>query len=340
MLSERNYIIVKVMNKTSLFDKKEHNEQALQASERRNEMFDALLDQFTRQYIEKQKKNREYFARPEIVEKIKKIRERIPECQRGDFVIPEPPVLKILRERYDEQNQIKLMKYMSRVQKNAGEKMLSDENFAKEFLEKNEFNAVVLSLDIRRSTELMLKAESPQMYAEFINTLTEELTESVKERFGIYDKFTGDGLLAFFPDFYSGEQAILHVLQCADDCHKIFEAVFSCYRNRFAIGGMPTGLGIGIDCGGVFKAGIELEYTVVGKPVVYACRLSGAPANHTYLTPAAAYILKSMNTAAFSVQKTTIEIKHEGLAEVYDVAPSSELALSSLSVEAPAWCAV
>jgi len=299
---------------------------------------DSLLETLTQQYALAQKADK--FLPPELANRLQKIRERIPESARPTTFLAGLPLGKILKERYDDQQQIKLMKYMTRVQDRAAQKMLDDEKFAENFLTKDEFSAVILSLDIRRSTELMLKAESPQLYAEFINTLTSELTESVKERFGIYDKFTGDGLLAFFPDFYSGKDAILQALLCADDCHTIFNAIFPSYRSHFAIpDNMVTGLGVGIDIGPVFKAGIELEYTVVGKPVVYACRFSAAPAGHTYLTPLAEKALKeSSSPETFLSQKTEIEIKHEGTTLAYDVNAVSTAVLEHLTLDEPEWC--
>jgi class 3 adenylate cyclase len=316
---------------TELAKQREETQQAWKSG-----MFSSMIDSLFEQYREQQ--NQDRFLPPDVAERLKKIRERIPSGVRPIVDMRAAPFYKILKEKYDEQQQIKLMKYMTRVQDKAAQKMLDDESFAANFLEKDEFSAVVLSLDIRRSTELMLKAETPQVYAEFINNLTAELTDAVKSRFGIYDKFTGDGLLAFFPDFYSGSQAILYALQCADDCHEIFNAIFPSYRSRFDIGDMQTGLGIGIDDGQVFKAGIELEYTVVGKPVVYACRLSSAPAGHTYLTGLAEKALRDTECDAFITKKTEIEIKHEGLSPAFDVMPVTNHAVESMQVKEPSWC--
>lgn len=302
----------------------------------------SFLDTISQQYLAKRDETR--LLPPELAERIEKIRARIPEQARKKMmqplVIPGTPLYGLLKERYNEQQQLKLMKYMTRVQDRASQKMLDDPAFAQNFIEKDEFSAVILSLDIRRSTELMLKAKTPQQYAEFINTLTNELTESVKERFGIYDKFTGDGLLAFFPDFYSGKDAMLQALLCADDCHKIFDAVFPSYRSIFDISDeLVTGLGVGIDTGSVYKAGIEMEYTVVGRPVVYACRLSAAPAGHTYLTPIAEKVRRETEHAdLFTAAKTEIEIKHEGPQPVYDVAPITTQILETLEIAEPDWC--
>jgi len=60
--------------------------------------------------------------------------------------------------------------------------------------------AFIMSIDIRRSAELMLNARSAELFAEFMAGLCEELKGLICERFGIVDKFTGDGLLASFPE--------------------------------------------------------------------------------------------------------------------------------------------
>ncbi len=249
----------------------------------------------------------------------------------------ELPFQKILRERYDEKNQIKLMKYMTRVRESAGAKMLEDENFANQFLNTEEFDAVIFSADIRRSTELMLKCKTPQLYAEFLNALTAELSACVKQRYGIYDKFTGDGLLAFFPDFYSGKDSILFAIQCACECQKIFDTLFDAYRDCFDIGDMKTGIGVGLDSGLVFKAGEDLEYTVVGKPVVYACRLSSAPAGHIYLTERAHEKINAKDMGMLRIAKTSIPIKHESDMDAFDVRPVSDVSLSHHYIAKPDW---
>ena len=59
--------------------------------------------------------------------------------------------------------------------------------------------AFIMSIDIRRSAELMLNARSAELFAEFMAGLCEELKGLICDRFGIVDKFTGDGLLASFP---------------------------------------------------------------------------------------------------------------------------------------------
>jgi adenylate cyclase len=61
-----------------------------------------------------------------------------------------------------------------------------------------------MAVDLRRSTELMLKSRRPELFAEFILYLAQQLRMIILNNYGIFDKFTGDGVLAFFTDFYSG----------------------------------------------------------------------------------------------------------------------------------------
>src|SRR5690606_4988561 len=99
--------------------------------------------------------------------------------------------------------------------------------FKSKFDHGNEVEAVVISIDIRRSTDLMLKAKSPTEYSDFITGLSQKLSQIIIQHLGIFDKFTGDGILAFFPKFYSGDYAILLALLAAEECHKVFKEHYS-----------------------------------------------------------------------------------------------------------------
>ncbi|HAM78176.1 MAG: adenylate/guanylate cyclase domain-containing protein [Treponema sp.] len=293
----------------------------------RNQMYNTMIELMDNQ--EKLFAKQESNLPPDLAEKLIRIRQRSSEHPVFQL-FRDNPLAKALTERYNNKQQLRLMKYMTRVQDKAAQKMLEDKEFAKPFAELEEFDAVILSVDIRRSTELMLRAKSPQFYAEFVNELNTMLIDVVKENFGIYDKFTGDGLLAFFPDFYSGKDALIYALECADECKAVFNSIFTKYEDNFNIDRKITGLGAGIDCGSVYKAGVETEYTVVGSPVVYACRLSCAPAGSTYITVRAQNKLSSMNCTYFNSQPTKVAIKHEATAYAFSITrkPNARLHLN------------
>lgn len=208
---------------------------------------------------------------------------------------------------------------LSRVRPEAQKMLLQDKTFRKKFLDQKQCTAFVMAVDIRRSTELMLKARTPQAFAHFITDLSSELMGIVTEAYGVFDKFTGDGILAFFPDFYTGKDAAYYVIRACDQCHQAFDRLYRASRKSFSSVLKDVGLGIGIDYGQVHLVQVAGGLTVVGEPVVYACRLSGASAGSTLLNQPAYEIVSEGFASLCFIRETDIEIKHEGNMLAYDV---------------------
>ncbi len=213
---------------------------------------------------------------------------------------------------------------LDRVSPDAHEALTSSSDLRERFLEGQECDAFVVAVDIRRSTELMLKARSPDAFAEFITSLCTSLEEIVKSSYGVFDKFTGDGILAFFPNFFSGDDAAYRVVRLADQCHKCFVSLYRKHRASFTSILMDIGLCVGIDFGRVQFVRVADGLTVVGGPVVYACRLSDGPAGKTLLNqPAYEEISERISSSCF-ISETTISIKHEGNLLAYEVQPNGK----------------
>lgn len=192
-------------------------------------------------------------------------------------------------------------------------------DLSEHFLKGGEYKIIVMSVDIRRSTELMLKAKSPEKFASFITRLCSDFEFIIKQNYGVIDKFTGDGILAFFPDFYSGQDAAYWAIKSASECHHRFANIYRELRSSFSSVLSDVGLGIGIDYGSSHLVQMAGGLTVVGAPVVYACRLGSAPANCTYLNQPAFELVNSKYSPYCTVNETILEIKHEGKIVVYDV---------------------
>lgn len=208
---------------------------------------------------------------------------------------------------------------LARVNEDAQAMLLRSERFRKRFLDLSVCEAYVMSVDIRRSTELMLKARSPELFAQFITTLCKDLEEVIKAHYGVFDKFTGDGVMAFFPVFFSGEDAPYHVVATADECHRIFQARYREFRSSFTSVLNDVGLGIGIDYGPSHLVQMAGGLTVVGAPVVYACRMAGGPGGKTLLNqPAYEKISTRLSGFCFLVE-TEVTIKNEGATLAYEV---------------------
>lgn len=189
----------------------------------------------------------------------------------------------------------------------------------------NFYNTTVVSIDIRSSTQLMLNAKSPNDFVAFISDLSISLSTLVKESFGIYDKFTGDGLLCFFPSFYSGEDHVYLALLLADSCHKLFQKIYAKHHNKFSVVRSDIGLGIGIDIGDTYLTFVNYEPTVIGTAVVYACRLSGAPSNTTYINQQVYEAVMDKYEENFVLTPCEIDFKGQGKMRVYKCVSSKEL---------------
>lgn len=169
----------------------------------------------------------------------------------------------------------------------------------------------VLSADIRNSTALMSAAEDEAAFADFLIETANALELALKDNWGIFEKFTGDGVLGFFPLSYSGPDAGFNAVQAAEDCHDAFRCVYSKHSGLFRVLQAVPGLGIGIDYGSFSVAHRPRGVTIIGKPVVYACRLNCAPAGSTYLNHQAHLKLRSDTRIAFSATPVRVPIKHE-----------------------------
>lgn len=235
--------------------------------------------------------------------------------------------LKSLNKADDE---IKRLSY--HISEEAARKLISPE-FKDYFKHGSEYETVVVSIDIRRSTELMLKAISPAKFASFIIEIRRKLIAVVLRNYGIYDKFTGDGILAFFPTFYSGEDALLHALRAATECHQVFNEYYNENKSSFTVFLKDIGLGIGIDYGKTTLLNEDGELTVVGTPVVYACRMSGTQAGNTVLNIQAKEHLEKLYPLRISTFETEIMVKNEGLATCFIVKINDE----GLEIKKPTW---
>jgi len=206
-----------------------------------------------------------------------------------------------------------------RVNASALEKLWVDVEFRQEFERDTPQLTAVMAIDIRRSTELMLKAKDAASYQLFIMSLCETLKKTILENYGVFDKFTGDGILAFFPEFYSGDDTLYLAIKSAEQCHNAFVAHYNQHRKCFTTILNDIGLGIGIDYGESQLVNMEDWLTVIGRPVVYACRLSACEAGLTLLNQCAYEIASDKYGAYINFGEHPIDIKNEGQVLAYAV---------------------
>ena len=208
---------------------------------------------------------------------------------------------------------------LDRIHEEAKPVLIASDSFRQCFLDEAPCDAFVIAIDIRRSTDLMLKAREAKLYATFIVDLCSKLRKTILEHAAVFDKFTGDGILAYFPDFYSGKDAGYRAFTAADACHRVFAEHYYNHRRSFLAVSSEAGLGIGIDRGKLTFVQVGGELAVVGAPVVYACRLSNADAGSTLLNQAAHDEIFDRYSAYCFVEETKRPAKHEGDIIAYTV---------------------
>ena len=239
-----------------------------------------------------------------------------------------------LRGIIDELNSKQSIQHLlSSVTEEAHQRIEGDEGFRERFSSESEVDAFVVSVDIRRSTELMLKARSPKLFADFITTLCRDLEEIFKENWAVVDKFTGDGILCFFPSFFSGEDAGYLALRASKLANEAFARRYLQFRTSFTTILNDVGLGIGIDYGKVHLVRMAGALTIVGQPVVYACRMGGAPAGRILLNQPAFEVVHERYENITVIKEALIKIKSEGDLVAYDV----NLTNKSYAPKEPEW---
>ena len=141
-----------------------------------------------------------------------------------------------------------------------------------------------VSLDLRKSTSMMEQVEDQHLYAIWLEALSEICREITLHNCGIFDKFTGDGIIAHFvcldgnsslPRDCQAEEIIRHAFTCACE---LVRAVGIHHEDikpylRFNIGASGVAVGMAID-NAAWSLDRDGRPIVVGKGVVNACRLN------------------------------------------------------------------
>lgn len=220
-------------------------------------------------------------------------------------------------ERYEAKRRQGML--LGRVNEEVQKRILGSEDFLQHFVPGAQCQALVMSIDIRRSTEMMLKSRSGQAFARFTSGLCQKLTDVVKTNGGVFNQFTGDGILAYFPDFLGGSESATQAVRAALQCHQVWQEHYRANRDTFRTVLLDVGLGIGLDYGTVTTVQVAELLTVTGEPVVYACRLSGAPAGQIYVNQPAYEQISAHMPEFCQLQETQLHVKHEGPTLAYAI---------------------
>jgi hypothetical protein len=99
----------------------------------------------------------------------------------------------------------------------------------------------------------------------------------------------------------------------------VFKEEYYRHRQYFTSVRSDAGLGIGIDCGDTALVTSMGALTVIGAPVVYACRYGAAPSGTTLLNQQAYSAVFEKYSEFCSFEETVLHIKNEGEFVAYKV---------------------
>lgn len=140
----------------------------------------------------------------------------------------------------------------------------------------------VMAADIRGSTMLMKEAIRPERFAATMDRFVTTVRQGIGHYAGWFDKFTGDGFLAYWiaqtdPDDVYDErfvEAVGNMVHTAKTLVDLFQRrVLEDFRSNSRNLPANAGLSIGLDAGPGYLVQIAGELTVVGPPVVGAVRM-------------------------------------------------------------------
>jgi class 3 adenylate cyclase len=143
----------------------------------------------------------------------------------------------------------------------------------------------VMAADIRESTLLMKEAIQFEKFAMVMDKFVSSVRQGIRSSGGWFDKFTGDGFLAYWIVQPSDEYEERFVQTAGEVAHtanvlvelfhkRVLEDFRANSRNLSA----GVGLSMGLDAGPGYLVKIADELTVVGSPVVGAVRMVTAAA--------------------------------------------------------------
>lgn len=140
-------------------------------------------------------------------------------------------------------------------------------------------DTITIVADIRRSQDLMTYS-SPSYYNEKIIEFTENVKSIILENNGVFDKFTGDGFIAYFNKHMCDTIKADYYNQMWMACVRIMEFATPffdgwCKKLR-KIPDEKIGLSIGVDSGTVEFTTLDHQVYAVGEPCVWATRMNSA----------------------------------------------------------------
>lgn len=156
---------------------------------------------------------------------------------------------------------------------------------------------IVVYGDIRRSQDLMIYTEGNDRFEERMVRFTDSIRNLLHDNVGVFDKFTGDGFLAYFNEYLCALESRDYVdcfIQFCRECMKTSQALFDEWKR--CVRKLPEEeimVSIGADVGDIYF-GMQYGHLVcIGNAIVWAQRMcSAASAGDVYVNNMLGNLLK------------------------------------------------
>jgi len=130
--------------------------------------------------------------------------------------------------------------------------------------------------DLRMSGFVLKEALQPSLFARFIIGFTESVQGLANSEDGWFDKFTGDGFIAFWIHRSEPPPGVTRVPSFCQTVMPAADALIANLRRNSRNFPVGVGLSIGIDAGPCQLVRVGESLTLVGSPIVGATRMVAA----------------------------------------------------------------
>jgi class 3 adenylate cyclase len=144
----------------------------------------------------------------------------------------------------------------------------------KSISEVSAIEAIVLTVDIRRSSSVLKESIDIAQYAKILDDFVAEFRTVLHYHGGWFDKFTGDGFICYW---LVEDPFAEHMDTVLDFCCSVMDNFRSYYYPAFVANmrNEPAGIGlsIGVDAGPCYLTPIVGDLTIIGSPIVGSVRM-------------------------------------------------------------------
>lgn len=141
-------------------------------------------------------------------------------------------------------------------------------------------DSIVMVADIRKSQDLMTYGPSADFFRDKILEFTTQMRKIIKDNYGIFDKFTGDGFLCYFNSSLCEHFKKDYYTQMIKACKEILNFSDTFFQEWVKqIRKLPpnsSGLTIGVDSGIIKFRDLDNHLFAIGDAIVWANRMSSA----------------------------------------------------------------